>query len=274
MSNTIPDGLDDVDARPYCIWNPDFASPETYRDFARQYPARRCHVGRACAAAGYTELYAELGLLLDISIAEEARKSKRNNRAIFESITRNPVKYEIMDDYTCTFNTQNPEVPGIFEQRYLLFNPLPQDLPTVDKHVLILVAALESNVNRYARLTFKQGMGNTENISPTQFALETLAERCSGMKEAAGIACIVCDYEYTYRKINPEPSYLLWTTAKNSTNPYYREDVEKRGAEQGLNLENYRGWDGELDNVEKDMEPTPGMAGWWKQHQIRHGSIG
>ncbi|KAK7408115.1 hypothetical protein QQX98_009706 [Neonectria punicea] len=112
MGNNIPDGRDDANARPYGFWHPDFASPKTYRELPRQYPAMRYHVGRACAAAGYTALYAELGLLPDISIAKEARESKRNSRAIFDSIMRNPVKYEIMDDYTRTVNTQNPEAPA------------------------------------------------------------------------------------------------------------------------------------------------------------------
>ncbi|CBF71445.1 hypothetical protein AN6781.2 [Aspergillus nidulans FGSC A4] len=37
-----------------------------------QYPSMRYQVGRACAAAGYFDLYKELDLLPDVSIAEEA----------------------------------------------------------------------------------------------------------------------------------------------------------------------------------------------------------
>lgn len=74
MSNVVPDGLERPETQPYCIWNPDFATEHTYRQIARRYPSMRYQVGRACAAAGYFALYTELGLLPDVSIAED-RKS-------------------------------------------------------------------------------------------------------------------------------------------------------------------------------------------------------
>ncbi|KAB5571727.1 hypothetical protein GE09DRAFT_1282248 [Coniochaeta sp. 2T2.1] len=50
---------------------------------ARRYPQMRYQVGRACAVAGYTDLYKELGLLPDITIAEEAQDSViRNQRKV------------------------------------------------------------------------------------------------------------------------------------------------------------------------------------------------
>lgn len=78
ISNGIPTdevGLDNQARQPYSIWHPDIAREETYRELVRQCPAIRYRVGRACAAAGYVELYQELGLLPDVSIAEEARES-------------------------------------------------------------------------------------------------------------------------------------------------------------------------------------------------------
>ncbi|KAF3392436.1 hypothetical protein F1880_008907 [Penicillium rolfsii] len=74
MSNIIPD-MQDSSTEPYCIWYPEPASEETDRELARQYPSMRYQVGRACAAACYTDLYKELDLLPDKSIAEEARNA-------------------------------------------------------------------------------------------------------------------------------------------------------------------------------------------------------
>ncbi len=62
MSDVIPD-IERVDHFPYCILHPDFAKEETYREPARHYPNMAYNVGRACAAAGYSKLYFELGLL-------------------------------------------------------------------------------------------------------------------------------------------------------------------------------------------------------------------
>lgn len=70
MSNVVPDnGLEDPDRQPYCIWHPDLASEETYRELTRCYPTMRYQVGRTCAAAGYSGLYQELSLLPDVSRA-------------------------------------------------------------------------------------------------------------------------------------------------------------------------------------------------------------
>ncbi|KAK1590825.1 uncharacterized protein LY79DRAFT_579572 [Colletotrichum navitas] len=51
MSNAIPEITTDDDT-PYCIWYPDVASEETYRQLAKRYPDMRCG------------LYNELGLRL------------------------------------------------------------------------------------------------------------------------------------------------------------------------------------------------------------------
>ncbi|KAL4997555.1 hypothetical protein BDV10DRAFT_186146 [Aspergillus recurvatus] len=62
------------EAQLHCIWNADFASEQTYCQVAQQYPPMRYQVGRACTAAGYFNLYLELDLLPEVSIAEEARE--------------------------------------------------------------------------------------------------------------------------------------------------------------------------------------------------------
>ncbi|KAL2216467.1 hypothetical protein M432DRAFT_663869 [Thermoascus aurantiacus ATCC 26904] len=107
MSNVIPD-MTSPDEFPYCIWHPDLAAEETYRELARRYPLMRYHVGRACAAAGYLDLYCELKLLPDVSIAEEARDNQKDGDAIFREIMAQPVKYAVMDDYIRSVNLANP----------------------------------------------------------------------------------------------------------------------------------------------------------------------
>ncbi|KAL2286449.1 hypothetical protein FJTKL_06820 [Diaporthe vaccinii] len=54
MSNNIPD-IPAAEEFPHCIWYPDVASEDSYRQLARRYPQMRYQVGRACAVAGYKE---------------------------------------------------------------------------------------------------------------------------------------------------------------------------------------------------------------------------
>ncbi|KAF6832249.1 hypothetical protein CMUS01_06989 [Colletotrichum musicola] len=203
MSNTIPEMTCDEE-KPYCIWHPDLASEETYRELAKRYPDMRYHVGRACAVAGYDALYRELDLLPDVSIADEARDN--GSTAIFESIVSQHVRYAVMNDYRRTVELDNPragatlnndaavrstlisrevremyscggpdderfyfdiqedgnlslaryprrgteEIPKQHED--IVYMPLPQDLPAMNKDVLINLAAWNGNVERYLRL--------------------------------------------------------------------------------------------------------------------------
>lgn len=218
MSNAIPD-IESSDDVPYCIWHPATASEETYRELARRYPHMAYHVGRACAVAGYTQLYQELDILPDVHIAEEAREC--GSLAIYEAIVSQIVRYSIMNDYTLSIDLDNrrpaylngdtavhwmldikqefedatsdfSEIDGdyipedIFDSMgyhetmfnitedmhidecesdditkrrlasrpdlRLLYEPLPADLPTVQKDTLIVMAAYLGNVDRYVRL--------------------------------------------------------------------------------------------------------------------------
>ncbi|CAK7223410.1 hypothetical protein SBRCBS47491_005199 [Sporothrix bragantina] len=231
MSNRIPDITEDADI-PYCIWYPDTASEDTYREIACRYPQMRYHVGRACAVAGYNNLYRELDLLPDISIAEEARdsvirnaSSSSSSQLILDHILSQPVRYNIMNDYTRHVKLDSPSVarfglngdtavvsalshrrhftelrlisrvntngnevtlqpplsheeepaPSYFDitedwsldgvttpssqnqsedkaMLELLWSPLPHDLPAGNKDLLILMAAYNGDVDRYARL--------------------------------------------------------------------------------------------------------------------------
>ncbi len=222
MSNIIPtpeelglesdDDLDDPEHTrvPYCIWHPEFATEDTYHALAARYPGMRYQVGRACAAAGMDRLYAELDLLPDVSIAEEARESLTpGGKVIYHQIMSAPYRYAIMDDYQRSINIANPPYPAylngdtnirrmlsryphhalqldneshnnpgfdplpcITETQYirrdmndkdtpvqlgdneveLLYTPLPQDLPTVNKTLLIHMAAYHGDMDRYSRL--------------------------------------------------------------------------------------------------------------------------
>ncbi|RDW74470.1 uncharacterized protein DSM5745_07132 [Aspergillus mulundensis] len=195
MSNIIPD-IFFPDEMPYCIWHPDVATEETHRKLSARYPELRYQVGRACAVAGYVDLYKELDLLPDVHIAEEARDN--GCAEIYDIITNQPDKYDVMNDYTRTINLDNPrkaclnedtavrsslEVKQEHDRDFksthyfditedmridthttpaqesssgdatpLLYSPLPVDLPTVNKDLLILMAAYYGDIDRYVRL--------------------------------------------------------------------------------------------------------------------------
>ncbi|KAF7167830.1 hypothetical protein CNMCM6106_003246 [Aspergillus hiratsukae] len=106
MSNKIP-SMPEARDRPYCIWHPQVALQDTYRKLWQQYPDMSYQIARACAVANYVELYLEMDLLPDVSIAEEARAS--GSMDIYEAIMRNPVRYRIMNDYTREITLQNPK---------------------------------------------------------------------------------------------------------------------------------------------------------------------
>ncbi|OAQ99636.1 hypothetical protein LLEC1_07747, partial [Akanthomyces lecanii] len=102
MSDNVPDISMAGDDLPYCIWHPDTAAEDTYRQLVHSYPRMAYHVARACAVAGYTDLFRELqeggSILPDVAIAEEARACGSHD--IYKAIMSQPVKYRVMDDYT------------------------------------------------------------------------------------------------------------------------------------------------------------------------------
>ncbi|KAF4224827.1 hypothetical protein CNMCM6457_008888 [Aspergillus fumigatiaffinis] len=207
MSDKIPE-MSDPDEFPYCIWYPETAKEETYRALATRYPQMKYLVGRACAVAGYVNLFKELDLLPEAHIAEEARENKQWE--IYEAIMAADRRYNAMHDYTRTvfptpvpgylnadtavrsyldiktkfakppdtdgewsiFDIVDLRDSGIFDiteddrideftselplreddVTHLLYTPLPADLPTMNKDLLILMAAYYGNIERYARL--------------------------------------------------------------------------------------------------------------------------
>ncbi|OJJ54404.1 hypothetical protein ASPSYDRAFT_61033 [Aspergillus sydowii CBS 593.65] len=106
MSGIIPTMLTPEEV-PYCFWYPDIPTEETLRALVQTYPDIVYQVARACAVGGYFNLYK---VLPEVHIAEEAgytaaqRKSK-GSQEIYSLIISQPVKFEIMNDYTCTVNT-------------------------------------------------------------------------------------------------------------------------------------------------------------------------
>jgi hypothetical protein len=110
MSDIIPD-MQNPATQPYCIWYPELASEETYREVARQYPSLRYQVGRACAVACYTDLYKELDLLPDVSIAEESREVDKD-AAIYKIIMSAPQRYVVMEDFSRTVHLETPRTPA------------------------------------------------------------------------------------------------------------------------------------------------------------------
>ncbi|KAF2218601.1 hypothetical protein BDZ85DRAFT_170858, partial [Elsinoe ampelina] len=69
MRNRLPESMQ-PDQVPYCTFHPGIATEDTYRQLAFRYPEMKYQVGRACAVAGYLDLYNELGLLPEVHIAE------------------------------------------------------------------------------------------------------------------------------------------------------------------------------------------------------------
>ncbi|KAJ5282016.1 hypothetical protein N7478_007388 [Penicillium angulare] len=110
MSDVIPD-MQNPATQPYCIWYPDLASEETYREVARRYSSMRYQVGRACAAACYTDLYKELNLLPDVSIAEESREVDKDAK-IYKIIMSAPQRYAVMEDFSRSVHLETPRTPA------------------------------------------------------------------------------------------------------------------------------------------------------------------
>lgn len=113
MSSVIPDEMYGPECQPYCTWNSDIAREDTYRELSERCPSMRYQVSRACAAAGYVDLYKELCLLPHVSIAEEARECDTpGGNEIFQIIMASPIKYAVMDDFTRSINTKVPKTPA------------------------------------------------------------------------------------------------------------------------------------------------------------------
>lgn len=115
MSGVIPemDVENKPDEVPYCIWHPDVASEDALRTLVQRYPSLVYHVARACAIAGFIDLYRDLDVLPEVHVAEEAchaslSKVNKGSEAIYQDIMAHGVKYTMMNDYTRTVDIANP----------------------------------------------------------------------------------------------------------------------------------------------------------------------
>jgi hypothetical protein len=149
MSNEVPEMPTD-NVRPYCIWYPDIASENTYRQVAKLCPEMRYTVGRACAVAGYDKLYHELDLLPEASIA--VRSSLDMRRGIqtngrYEADDRSEHYFDICEDHKIA-ETSPEEYVDITalapDHEELLYTPILSHLPAINKDPLILMAAYEA----------------------------------------------------------------------------------------------------------------------------------
>jgi hypothetical protein len=261
MSGEIPsEDTMHAETYPYCIWHPTVAKEETYRALAQRYPAMRYQVGRACAAAGYTQLYRELGLLPDVAIAEEARENRKTPgaRQIFEAIMATPVRYRVMDDSTRTINVDKPEAPACLnadtavlatlaarhkysksfdpddcslditedcgideeivelkppvlspEDAALLNGPLSFDLPSMNKTLLILCAAITGNVDRYARLRRRDVYPPSSRVYDVRFEMVCLTRGCYHSTAMATWLAKSPDVVHSL-KLNEKERVMLW----------------------------------------------------------------
>ncbi|KAL4811086.1 hypothetical protein BDV18DRAFT_5120 [Aspergillus unguis] len=114
MSGIIPT-ISDPEEMPYCIWHPDVPSEDTLQALVQRYPEMLYHAARACAVAGYIDLYKELDPLPEVHVAEEAgyasaHKNNQGSREIYQLILSQPIKYSIMNDYERTFDISSRRV--------------------------------------------------------------------------------------------------------------------------------------------------------------------
>ncbi|KAJ5541365.1 hypothetical protein N7494_006441 [Penicillium frequentans] len=72
MNGVIAD-IKDPSEILYCIWNLDAAPQDTLRKLVRRYPNMINHAARACAVAGYSDLYLELQVLSEIHVTAKTR---------------------------------------------------------------------------------------------------------------------------------------------------------------------------------------------------------
>lgn len=157
LSNEIPTSamMKSSEDIPYCIWHPEIASEETYRELASRFPQTKYQVGRACAVAGYTDLYKDLELLPDVHIAEEARDN--DNMDIFDWIMTQPILYEVMDDYELVINVDTPRAGAVLNadtavlsylkhRNKVRFNFDPEDGERTFKHSWILDSVRQGQI--------------------------------------------------------------------------------------------------------------------------------
>ncbi|PLB50086.1 hypothetical protein P170DRAFT_454714 [Aspergillus steynii IBT 23096] len=247
MSNVVPDGLELPETQPYCIWNPDFATEQTYRQLAQRYPSMRYQVGRACAAAGYFTLYTELDLLPDVSIAEEAREGNtEGGDQIYQSIMSSPLKYAVMDDYARSINADSPPHPAFLNA--------------------------ETHVRWKLEWRFTPAEDATEDFGPEEIDIEE--DRYMGLE-------VNEPDESRYDELSPQEATLLWQPLPLDL-PTMKKDLLRQMAAFEGSVDRYdrlinRRSREEIDSREiicvvRGIYHHTMFARWW-QHQIDTGAF-
>ncbi|GIK07218.1 hypothetical protein Aspvir_002875 [Aspergillus viridinutans] len=290
MSDRTPE-MSELDEFHYCIWYPETAKKETYRALASRYPQMKCLVGGACAVAGYVNLF-RADLLPEAHIAEEARENKQWE--IYEAIMAADLRYNATDDYTRTvfpkpapttggdedwsiFDILNIRDRGIFDiteddridkftseplppqkddVSHLLYTPLPADLPTMNKDLLILMATYYGNIERYARLRRPNNWITTEvesvvrgiyhnsidqtppilNVVPILSSRRDLQRATSARavhETGCGEGLILRDYSGYWDELDADQDVNLMEDSRESPSPKNLRDLEARVPERG-----------------------------------------
>jgi hypothetical protein len=93
-------------------------------------------------------------------------------------------------------------------------------------------------------------------LRPDHDMLRLLADKVPSMKKQVAVAAIYCDYQSLYTELQPDPHWHLWAAAANSRNAFYRQDLEKRAGEQGIDLDSGSTQDEDGYCLDFDLEPT------------------
>ncbi|EWZ46446.1 hypothetical protein FOZG_02585 [Fusarium oxysporum Fo47] len=245
ISNRIPK-MEKPEDIPYCFWHPGVPSQGTLRQLLKNYPTlfMRYKVGRACAAGGYEELYKELDdLLPDVAIAEEARDNLPVSKGICDMVMvgaflngdtcvrstlekRQPVHHEIFpppfditEDWCLAADGKRlEERPIPSDILSLLYAPLPPHLPSVEKDILIPMAAFTGNIDRYVRLRRPHPLnGEMQCIVRGIYHNTFFAKWCYEQPELA----VLQKFVHARFIMNDDLTWL------NSDRPFSKEDVPR-----------------------------------------------
>ncbi|KAI1110892.1 hypothetical protein F5Y14DRAFT_427428 [Nemania sp. NC0429] len=94
-------------------------------------------------------------------------------------------------------------------------------------------------------------------LRPDRNMLQMLVDKVPAMREQAAVGAIFCDYEDVYKALQPIPHCHVWLAATKSGNAFYREDIERRAKEQGIDVTvGISSQDPVTYCLEVDLEPT------------------
>lgn len=166
MSGFIPT-ITDAEEIPYCIWHPDVPSEDTLRTLVQRYPNMVYHAARACAVAGYFDLYKELDLLPEVHVAEEAsyagvERKNQGSEAIYQSIVSQPVKFAVMNDYTRTINIDASPCVASLNGNTAVYS----SLAARQKHRQPTSYRETHNTSHYFNITEDWGIDDHDNEAP------------------------------------------------------------------------------------------------------------